>query len=99
MGVPENIDALLVKFDINQDCLARVAGVHPSAVTRWRNGAQPRDKAVQKICEHFGISKDDFLSDEAGLAAKEHGRFPSGRIPVVGVPMAKVPLVGNTPAG
>ncbi|WP_337369020.1 S24 family peptidase [Senegalimassilia faecalis] len=39
------------------------------------------------------------MSDEAGLAAKEHGRFPSGRIPVVGVPMAKVPLVGNTHAG
>lgn len=53
MGVPENIDALLVKFDINQDCLARVAGVHPSAITRWRNGAQPRDKAVQKICENY----------------------------------------------
>lgn len=99
MGVPENIDALLVKFDINQDCLARVAGVHPSAITRWRNGAQPRDKAVQKICEHFGISKDDFLSDEVGLAAKEHGRFPSNRIPVKGMPMGRVPLVGNTHAG
>lgn len=44
MGVPENIDALLVKFDINQDCLARIAGVAPSAVTRWRNGVMPREE-------------------------------------------------------
>ena len=99
MGIPENIDALLVKYDINQDCLARVAEVHPSAITRWRSGAQPREKAVQKICDHFGITKDDFLSDEAGLAAKEHGRIPKNSIPVSCMPMGKVPLVGHTHAG
>lgn len=99
MGIPENIDALLVKFDINQDCLARVAGVNPSTITRWRQGVQPREKAVRLICEHFGVSKDEILSDDLGLAAKEHGRFPSNALPVRGMPMAKVPLVGSTHAG
>lgn len=44
MGVPENIDALLVKFNINQDHLARIADVTPGAVTGWRKGSTPPAK-------------------------------------------------------
>ena len=74
MGLPENIDALLVKFDINQDALARVAEVSPSTVTRWRHGSQIRREPLAKICAHFGLTEDDLVSDAYGLAAKEHGR-------------------------
>jgi repressor LexA len=74
MGLPENIDALLVKFDINQESLARVAGVAPATVTRWRQGSQMRRGSIEKICEFFGLSEDDLLSDSYGLAAKELGR-------------------------
>lgn len=73
MGLPENIDALLVKFDITQDQLARVAGVNPSSVARWRRGSQMRKTQLERVCEYFGLSEDDLLSTEAGLAAKEHG--------------------------
>ena len=76
MGLPENIDALLVKFDITQDQLARVAGVHPSSVARWRTGSQMRHAQLAKICEYFDLSEDDLLSTENGLAAKEHGHAP-----------------------
>ena len=76
MGLPENIDALLVKFDINADQLARVAGVDKSSVTRWRQGSQMRKATLAKICEYFELSEDDLLSTENGLAAKEHGRVP-----------------------
>ena len=41
MGIPENIDALLVKYDINQDHLARIADVTPGAVTGWRKAPPP----------------------------------------------------------
>ena len=47
MGIPENIDALLVKYDINQDHLARIADVTPGAVTGWRKGSTPRKDAVR----------------------------------------------------
>lgn len=77
MGLPENIDALLVKFDITQEQLARVAGVHPSSVVRWRRGAQMRRPYLDRVCEYFGLSEDDLLSTDAGLAAKEHGIAPS----------------------
>ena len=73
MGLPENIDALLVKHDMTQDALARIADVSPSSVTRWRHGAQIRNEPLDKICKYFGLERDDLLSDSAGFAAKEHG--------------------------
>jgi repressor LexA len=104
MGLPENIDALLVKFDINQDALARVAGVAPSSVTRWRNGAQMRREPLERICSYFGLTEDDMLSDRYGLAAKEHGMvidLPSGAIPVYSSGEATAPLLtlGRVHAG
>lgn len=102
MGVPENIDALLVKFDITQDHLARVAGVTPGAVTGWRKGSVPRDEAVENICAHFNIEKDDILSDRYGLAAKEHGtapKLPPNAIIPSQPRKAYAPLLGRVHAG
>lgn len=102
MGIPENIDALLVKFDITQEALARIAGVAPSSVNGWRNGAVPRRNAIEKMCQALEITRDDIMSDEFGLADKEHGRYavPSGAKPVRGT-SAMVPLrvLGATHAG
>lgn len=70
MGVPENIDALLERFDITQETLARIAGVSPSSVSNWRRDQMPRMGAVNKICEHFGLTWDDIMSNSIGLAAK-----------------------------
>lgn len=102
MGIPENIDALLVKFDITQEALARIAGVAPSSVNGWRNGAVPRKNAIERMCEALEISRDDIMSDEYGLAAKEHGRYamPDGAMPVT-ASSATVPLlaIGRVHAG
>lgn len=106
MGLPENIDALLVKHDLTQEALARIAGVTPGSVTGWRKGARPRHDAIRNICEYFSISEDDLLSEKYGLAAKEHGRFnesalPPGAIPVYSSGEATVPLLtlGRVHAG
>ena len=102
MGIPENIDALLVKFDITQEALARIAGVAPSSVNGWRNGAVPRKNAIERMCKALEISRDDIMSDEYGLAAKEHRRYamPDGAMPVV-PSSATVPLltIGRVHAG
>lgn len=71
MGVPENIDALLERFDITQETLARIAGVSQSSVSNWRRDQMPRVGAVNKICEHFGLTWDDIMSNPLGLAKKE----------------------------
>lgn len=104
MGLPENIDALLVKHDLTQEALARIAGVTPGSVTGWRKGSRPRHDAIAKICEYFNITEDDLLSDRYGLAAKEHGQFhdlPPGALPVRSSGEATVPLIaiGRVHAG
>ena len=101
MGIPENIDALLVKYDINQDHLARIADVTPGAVTGWRKGSTPRKDAVRNICDHFNLSEDDILSENYGLAAKEYGDFPgiSNARPAVGMAMGLAPRLGKVHAG
>ena len=101
MGIPENIDALLVKFDITQEALARIAGVAPSSVNGWRNGAVPRKNAIDKMCQALEITRDDIMSDEFGLAAKEHGRYTlpsSAKLPADPRP-AYAPLLGRVHAG
>lgn len=101
MGIPENIDALLVKYDINQDHLARIADVTPGAVTGWRKGSTPRKDAVRNICDYFNLSEDDILSENYGLAAKEYGDFPgiSNARPAVGMAMGLAPRLGKMHAG
>ena len=101
MGIPENIDALLVKYDINQDHLARIADVTPGAVTGWRKGSTPRKDAVRNICDYFNLSEDDILSENYGLAAKEYGDFPgiSNARPAVGMAMGLAPRLGKGRAG
>ena len=102
MGIPENIDALLVKYDITGEALARIAGVTPGAVTGWRKGARPRQEALESICKHFNLVEDDILSDKYGLAAKEHGTFPQvTRTPIEYsvVSSVEVPVYGKVHAG
>lgn len=101
MGLPENIDALLVKHDITQEALARIAGVTPGSVTGWRKGARPRKEAIARLCSYFKISEDDLVSDHYGLAAKEHGRYampPGAKLPSDPKP-AYAPLLGRVHAG
>ena len=100
MTIAENIKRIRAAAGMTQEEFGRLAGVSSMAVSQWENGrAVPRMGAVEKIASALRIAKSEIIEDDAGLAAKEHGRFPSGRIPVVGTPMAKVPLVGNTHAG
>ena len=103
MGLPENIDALLVKHDITAETLARIAQVSPSSVSRWRKeGAQMRREPLERITEFFGLEDDDLLSERYGLAAKEHGHFsdlpPGAVIPAPSKP-AYAPLLGRVHAG
>ncbi len=102
MGVAENIDALLVKYDITQDNLARIAQVTPGAVTGWRKGSTPRKDAVKNICDYFNLSEDDIVSENYGLAAKEHGTMPAlpkNARPAVGMATGLAPRLGKVHAG
>lgn len=73
MGVPENIDALLMANDITQESFACIAGVSPVAVSGWRRGSTPQPDAVQRICDFFRLNQDGVFSEMYRLASKEHG--------------------------
>lgn len=104
MGIPENIDAILVKFDLKPESLARIAGVSTATVSRWRTGQidNIRKANLERMCEALELEPDDILSSSAGMAAKEHGRaLPADALPVYSSGEATVPLLalGRVHAG
>ena len=104
MGIPENIDAILVKFDLKPESLARIAGVSTATVSRWRTGQidNIRKANLERMCEALELEPDDILSSNAGMAAKEHGHtLPDGALSAYASGEATVPLVslGRVHAG
>ncbi|MBC2888573.1 LexA family protein [Gordonibacter massiliensis (ex Traore et al. 2017)] len=92
MGLGENIKSLRAERGLTQEELGRIAGVSPMAVSQWENGrAVPRMGAVQRMADHFGISKSSIIDGEAGgvvtgtvhyavtsLTAPVYGRISAG---------------------
>ena len=104
MGIPENIDTLLVKFDLKPEGLAKIAGVTTATISRWRTGNTEniRRANLDKICKALELTPDDILSSTAGLAAQEHG-YAGGSINTIpfktSSAMVPVRVLGRTHAG
>nr|DAF87158.1 MAG TPA: helix-turn-helix domain protein [Myoviridae sp. ctPkm1] len=97
MTIAENIRRIRRSAGMTQEEFGKLAGVSSMAVSQWENGrAVPRMGAVEKIAASLRIAKSDIIEGE-GLG--NDSRLPSNRIPVKGMPMGRVPLVGNTHAG
>lgn len=88
----ENIKRLRTDADMTQAKLADLVGVTRATVTQWETGwSQTRMGALEKIADVFGVSMSMLVADG--------NQLPSNALPVRGMPMAKVPLVGSTHAG
>lgn len=91
MGLADNIKRLRTNADLTQAKLAEMVGVTRATVTQWETGwSQPRMGAIEKLAEVFGVSLAALVSENT---------LPANSIPVKGMPMGRVPLVGNTHAG
>ena len=68
----KNIRALRTMKGISQTELAKVLDLQRSTVTKWETGAilSIRASHLDDLCAHYGLSKDDILSSDAGLAAQ-----------------------------
>lgn len=55
------IRPLMEKGGIDMKRLAVIAGVGPSAVTKWKNGGAIRIKQLQKIADHFRVDIHDLM--------------------------------------
>lgn len=108
MGIRQNIIKLRDLYGITQADLAKIAGVSRGAVSQWEGGfSEPRMGAIQKIADHFGVSKSNLIEDDGmnqidPVTKKPKGSpfMPDGAMPVV-PSSATVPLltIGRVHAG
>lgn len=86
MSIAENIKRLREQHGLTQEEFGEIAGVSAKAVSKWESGqADPRMGAVQKLADHFHISKsviiDDYVEDERQRALeKAFSYYPDMRI-------------------
>ncbi|PID18772.1 XRE family transcriptional regulator [Sporosarcina sp. P35] len=81
--IAQNIKKLLNEYNLNQNELAKIAGVSESTVGKWvLRKSTPRMGAVQKIVDHFGIPKSYILEEKPTNLIEVSQR--TIRIPVLG---------------
>jgi len=96
MGIRENIIRLREEHDLTQEQLAKIAGVSRGAVSQWEGGfSEPRMGSIQKMADHFGLSKSNIIEDNGMISG-----IPGAR-PIRASRHATVPLrrVGKVHAG
>lgn len=94
MTIGENIRRIRSKAGLTQEEFGKIAGVSGMAVSQWENGrAVPRMGAVERIASSLRIPKASIIDENIAYDR------PKNSIPVSGMPMGKVPLVGHTHAG
>lgn len=72
MSIAENIKQLRTLHKMNQVEFGKIAGVSDKAVSTWETGEKiPRMGVIQKIADHFGISKSDLIEEKPLLTANE----------------------------
>lgn len=104
MTIAENIIKLRKLFGVTQRELGAVAGVSENAVSKWENGySEPRMGAIERMAACYGLTKMNIIED-GGMdmidpLTKRPREEARCTLNTKGVPMAKVPLVGNTHAG
>lgn len=69
MSFWRNCEHLMFEYDITQEAFARMIGVAPASVNRWKNGSIPRKQTIDVICDKFGVSYDDLMSEGIGLSS------------------------------
>ena len=92
VGVGESIRRIRTLHGLTQEELGKIAGVSSMAVSQWENDrAVPRFGAMQRIADHFGISKSYILEGDkperitgsvqyavTSLTAPVYGRISAG---------------------
>ena len=65
MGISDNIRILRERHNLTQAEFGAIAGVSDKAVSTWENGtAEPRMGAIQRIADHFRLTKSALIEDD-----------------------------------
>ena len=97
MSISDNIKKLRQMHNLSQAEFGRIAGVSDKAVSTWENGTKtPRMGAIQRLADHFGISKSMIIEGDS-LFSDNSVSFPDNIIPL---PKPHyIPLVGTIACG
>lgn len=88
MGLPENIKKIRESRGLSQAEFGKSIGVSDKAVSTWENGLKvPRMGTIQKIADHYGVSKSEVIDGKQML--------PSNAIPIT----RTAPLLGTVRCG
>ena len=78
MSIADNIRRLRLRHGLSQAEFGAIAGVTDKAVSTWETGAkEPRMGAIQKLADHFHISKSDIIDDAPSQDAIKFALFGS----------------------
>lgn len=81
MPISKNIKTLRKRYGLTQQELGEIAGVSGKAVSTWELGIkEPRMGAIQRIADHFGISKSSIIEDD-GMELPTYVQSDSTPIP------------------
>ena len=70
MAFLENLERLCYERGESMNGVAKAIGVNSGAVTKWKTGSKPRNSTLKLIADHFGVTVDYLLSDEAVTPGK-----------------------------
>lgn len=97
MSIAENIKRIRLEHGLSQSELGKIAGVSDKAVSTWELGLKtPRMGAVEKMANHFGITKSAIV-DDAPMTSPKNPTIPPGFMPMP--EMVQVPLIGSIACG
>lgn len=70
MGFYQHFEQLCLERGESMDGIVKELGFSGGVVTKWKNGSIPRNSTLKKIADHFGVTVDWLLSDEAVTPSK-----------------------------
>ncbi len=102
MSIQENMIKLRSIYGVTQGELAAIADVTNGAVSQWEHGfSEPRLSTIQKIADHFGISKSHIIEEGGmdGIDPVTRSVCPLPSTPVSARPFSKTaPVLGRIAA-
>ncbi len=91
--ISANLKKLLKEYSLNQNELAKIAGVSESTVGKWiLKKSTPRMGAIQKIADHFGLPKSYILEEKKPSNLYEVAPA-TVKVPILGVIACGEPIL------
>lgn len=67
----DNYYKLCAKEGKTPNKVAAELDISSGTVTGWKKGALPRPQVMQKLCDHFGVTKEQLIADEDAATSIE----------------------------